>query len=48
MEGFFVDWGEPESELLRKDIGYWMGMKGVKIAGNCFDDPELLQNGQRI
>lgn len=37
--GFYVDF--PEETFYRKELGYWCGK--VKVAGNVFDNPELLQ-----
>ena len=36
--GFYVDF--PEETFYRKELGYWCGK--VKVAGNVFDNPELL------
>lgn len=38
-QGFYVDF--PEESFLRKELGYWC--RKVEIAGNVFDQPELLQ-----
>ena len=37
--GFYVDF--PEETFYRKELGYWC--RKVKVAGNVFDNPELLQ-----
>lgn len=37
--GFYVDF--PEETFYRKELGYWC--RKVEIAGNVFDDSELLQ-----
>ena len=37
--GFYVDF--PEETFYRKELGYWCGK--VKVAGNVFDNKELLQ-----
>lgn len=37
--GFYVDF--PEKTFYRKELGYWC--RKVKVAGNVFDNPELLQ-----
>ena len=42
--GFYVDW--PDSENKRKDLGYWINMVDAEIAGNIFDNPELLEVGK--
>ena len=39
--GFYVDW--PDSENKRKDLGYWINMVDAEIAGNVFDNRELLE-----
>lgn len=39
--GFFVDWSD--ENYSRKDLGYWVNMVEDKIAGNIFDNPELLE-----
>lgn len=40
--GFYVDWvSGKDSELLRKDLGYWMNI--TEIIGNIHDNPELLE-----
>ena len=39
--GFYVDW--PENANKRKDLGYWINMVDAEIAGNAFDNPELLE-----
>ena len=39
--GFYVDW--PENANKRKDLGYWINMVDAEIAGNIFDNPELLE-----
>ncbi len=41
--GFFVEWIEKEMECYRTDLGYW-ALKG-EVAGNIFDNPELLEGG---
>ena len=38
-QGFYVDF--PEESFYRKELGYWC--RKVEIAGNVFDNPELLQ-----
>lgn len=38
--GFYVAWSD--NLCLRRDLGYWIG-KGYTVAGNVFDNPELLQ-----
>ena len=42
--GFYVDW--PENVNKRKDLGYWINMVDAEIAGNIFDNPELLEVGE--
>ena len=42
--GFYVDW--PDSENKRKDLGYWINMVDAEIAGNVFDNTELLEVGK--
>ena len=37
--GFYVDF--PEKTFYRKELGYWR--RKAEIAGNVFDNPELLQ-----
>lgn len=37
--GFYVDF--PEETFYRKELGYWR--RKAEIAGNVFDNPELLQ-----
>ena len=37
--GFYVDF--PEETFYRKELGYWC--RKVKVAGNVFDNKELLQ-----
>lgn len=39
--GFYVDW--PENANKRKDLGCWINMVDAEIAGNVFDNPELLE-----
>ena len=39
--GFYVDW--PENVNKRKDLGCWINMVDAEIAGNVFDNPELLE-----
>ena len=39
--GFYVDW--PENANKRKDLGYWINMVDAEIAGNIFDNHELLE-----
>ena len=41
--GFYVDW--PENVNKRKDLGYWINMVDAEIAGNIFNNPELLKEG---
>lgn len=38
--GFYTDW-KWESDLLRKDLGFWEDK--VKVIGNIFDNPELME-----
>lgn len=38
--GFYTDW-KWESDLLRKDLGFWEDK--VKVIGNVFDNPELVE-----
>lgn len=40
--GFFVDWSGSPRPMNRKDLGYWIKSSKVEIAGNIFDDSELL------
>ena len=40
--GFYVDWDYKKN--LRKDLGYWINMVDVKVIGNIFDNPELLED----
>lgn len=42
--GFYVDW--PENVNKRKDLGCWINMVDAEIAGNIFDNPELLDVGE--
>ena len=41
--GFYVDWTGTTKENMRKDIGYWINMVEADVAGNIFDNPELLE-----
>ena len=41
--GFYVDWTGTTKENMRKDIGYWIKMVEADVAGNIFDNPELLE-----
>ena len=38
-DGFYVDF--PEETFYRKELGYWC--RKVEVAGDIFDNPELLQ-----
>ena len=42
--GFYVDWSDSENK--RKDLGYWINMVDAEIAGNVFDNHELLEVGE--
>lgn len=44
--GFYIEWKNDRMGLLRKDIGYWMNKRDVKIVGNVFDNPELLKESE--
>lgn len=41
--GFYVDF--PEETFYRKELGYWC--RKVEVAGDIFDNPELLQEEHR-
>lgn len=41
--GFYVDWRGTKKENMRKDLGYWINMVEADVAGNIFDNPELLE-----
>ena len=41
--GFYVDWTGTTKENMRKDLGYWINMVEADVAGNIFDNPELLE-----
>ena len=43
--GFYVDWSEKHN--MRKDLGYWINMIDTEIAGNRFDNPEFLEEGEK-
>ena len=36
-----MDWNENRD--LRKDLGYWIKLVDAEVAGNIFDNPELLE-----
>lgn len=38
--GFNIEWHGKYSDLLRKDLGWWINLK---IIGNIYDNPELLE-----
>ena len=38
--GFSIKWYGKYSDLLRKDLGWWINLK---IIGNIYDNPELLK-----
>lgn len=38
--GFSIEWYGKYSDLLRKDLGWWINLK---IIGNIYDNPELLK-----
>lgn len=38
--GFSIEWYGKYSNLLRKDLGWWINLK---IIGNIYDNPELLK-----
>lgn len=44
--GFYVDWTGTTKENMRKDLGYWINMVEADVAGNIFDNPELLEVGE--
>lgn len=44
--GFYVDWRGTKKENMRKDLGYWINMVEADVAGNIFDNPELLEVGE--
>ena len=37
--GFYIRW---ETDLLRPDIIYWAKNEKIKVAGNAYDNPELV------
>ena len=41
--GFYVDWTGTTKENMRKDLGYWINMVEADVAGNIFDNPDLLE-----
>lgn len=43
-QGFYVEWGtERGSTMLRCDLVFWAQYDEAEIAGNIFDNPELLE-----
>lgn len=42
--GFYVDWSGKYTKRYRKDLGYWINMVDAEIAGNAFDNVELLES----
>ena len=42
--GFYVDWSVKYTKRYRKDLGYWINMVDAEIAGNAFDNVELLES----
>lgn len=41
--GFIIKWNTKGSELLRHDLAYWAYLRNVRVVGNIFDNPELLE-----
>lgn len=40
--GFYIEWKLAETSDLRKDIGFWMNERDVKVVGNVYDNHDLL------
>lgn len=36
-------WNTKGSEFLRHDLAYWAYLSNVRVVGNIFDNPELLE-----
>ena len=39
--GFYINW--LNNPLLRQELGFWVGQRGIVIIGNIHDNPELRQ-----
>lgn len=40
---FIIKWNTKGSEFLRHDLAYWAYLRNVRVVGNIFDNPELLE-----
>lgn len=40
---FVIEWIGNGKEFLRKDLAYWAYLRNVRVVGNIFDNPELLE-----
>lgn len=40
---FIIKWNTKGSEFLRHDLAYWAYLSNVRVVGNIFDNPELLE-----
>lgn len=47
--GFSIEWYGKYSDLLRRDLGWWVkfGNTDINIFGNIHDNPELLKGEQK-
>lgn len=46
--GFSIEWYGKYSDMLRRDLGWWVKVanKNINIVGNIHDNPELLEVGK--
>ena len=40
---FVIEWIGNGTEFLRHDLAYWAYLSNVRVVGNIFDNPELLE-----
>lgn len=42
--GFYIEWQEEYAKYNRLSIKWWLKNRDLKIVGNIYDNPELLEN----
>lgn len=43
--GFYLSW--LNNPFVRQDLGFWLEQREIVIIGNIYDNPELLEIGER-
>lgn len=46
--GFYIDWQGDQKDLLRKDFGFWLRYRSIKVIGNVTDNPEMLKEDKDV